>query len=234
LNLNNHKILAIIPAREGSKGIKFKNRINFYGKPLIHWTITEALKSKLIGKIIVSTDDKKILKLNKNYNDNRLIFETRSKNISKDNSLIYYTIKKILKENNTYKNFILLQPDSPLRKLFHIEKSIKEFIKSNATTCVSVCKTKKPPDLFYKINNKNFIINKFLKNKNPKNKQYFEYFYEINGAVYISKSNEYLKNKSFLSNKTLTFNMEKDYSIEIDNKFDLQIAKLFFKKNNLR
>tara|TARA_Y100000741_G_scaffold354290_1_gene328450 strand:- start:176 stop:874 length:699 start_codon:yes stop_codon:yes gene_type:complete len=231
LILDHNKILAIIPARAGSKGIKFKNRINFYGKPLIHWTIVEALKSKVIGKIIVSTNDKKILQLSKNYNDKRIIFETRSKILSNDNSMIYSTIKKILKENNLYKNFILLQPDSPLRKVKHIDQSVKQFLKSNAITCVSVCKTKKPPELFYKINNDNFFIKKYLKNKIPKNKQEFEYFYEINGSIYISKSNKYLKNKSFLSNKTLAFNMDKQCSIEIDNDFDLQIAKLFFKKN---
>ena len=230
MKFNHNKILAIIPARAGSKGIKFKNRINFYGKPLIHWTIIEALKSRIIDKIIVSTNDKKILNLSNHYNDKRLFFETRPKSLSNDNSMVYSTIKKILKENDIYKNFILLQPDSPLRKKKHIDQSIKLFLKSKAITCVSVCKTKKPPELFYQIDNNNFFMKKYLKNKIPKNKQEFDYFYEINGSIYISKSNRYLKEKSFLSNKTLAFNMDKQCSIEIDNDFDLQIAKLFFKK----
>ena len=61
------KILAIIPARKNSKGIKNKNIINFCGKPLIHWTISAAIESKLIDKIIVSTDSKKIMAITKSY-----------------------------------------------------------------------------------------------------------------------------------------------------------------------
>ena len=225
----NKKLLAIIPARAGSKGIKNKNRIIFFGKPLIHWTIIESLKCTYLDKIIVSTDDKKILSLDKNYKDPRLFFEKRPGNLTTDKSMIFSTIKNILNTNIKYENVILLQPDSPLRKVFHINNSIKNFYSTKAISCVSVTKTKKPPELFYKINKKGFIRNEFLLGQKSKNKQDFDYFYEINGAIYISKVKDFLKNKSFLSDKTSTFEMKKNYSVDIDNNFDLKIAKFFFK-----
>ena len=230
--MNNYNFLAIIPARKDSKGIKNKNRVIFFGKPLIHWTIVESLKCKFLDKIIISTDDQKILSMSKQYKDPRLFFEKRPKSLTKDNSLIMSTIKMSINQNSNFKNIILLQPDSPLRKVFHINKSINNFINSNALSCVSVTKTKKPPELFYKINKKGFIKKEFLKNRISKNKQDFDFYYEINGAIYISKVSEFLKNISFLSDKTSTYEMQRKYSIDIDNSFDLELAKFFFSLNN--
>lgn len=224
----NNKLIAIIPARSGSKGIKNKNRINFFGKPLIYWTINSALKSNYLDKIIVSTDDLKILSYRDKFKNKRIQFHKRDKKISTDKSLIFETIKIILEKNNNYKEFILLQPDSPLRKTIDINKSLSFFYEKSATSCVSVTRTKKPPDLFYKINNKSFIINKYINDPLPKNKQDYDFFYEINGAIYISKVKDYLKSKSFISKKTLTYEMPIQRSIDIDNQFDLKLAKYFF------
>ena len=230
--MNNKKLfLAIIPARKGSKGIKNKNKIIFFKKPLICWTIEEALKSKLLNKIIVSTDDEEILNFQNKYKDKRVFFEKRPSFLADDNSKIYDTIKYHIDKNKDYENLILLQPDSPLRKVKHINDSIKKFISKKADSCVSVTRTKKPPELFYQLN-KNFFIKKdFLIDKIAKNKQDFDSFHEINGSIYISKIKNFIKNKSFLSDKTLGFEMSREYSTDIDNDFDLEVAKFFFKKN---
>lgn len=221
-------MIAIIPARSGSKGLKNKNKINFFGKPLIYWTINSALKSKYLDKIIISTDDKTILSYKINFKSKKIQFIKRDSKLSGDKSLIYETLRVLLEKNKNYKNFILLQPDSPLRKTLDIDKSIRSFYKNKAVSCVSITKTKKPPDLFYKINKNFFIINKYINNLLPKNKQDYDYFYEINGAIYISKINEYLKSRSFISKKTLTYEMPRERSIDIDNKSDLELAKFFF------
>ena len=224
----NNKLLAIIPARAGSKGIKNKNKVDFNGKPLIFWTIIEALKSKYLDKIIISSDDNEILSYKKFFNNKKLIFIKRNKTLASDNSLIFHTIKEILNQYTSYKNFILLQPDSPLRKTIDINKSINLFLSKNALSCVSVTKTKKPPELFYKINTNGFKIKKYIEDPLPKNKQHYDYFYEINGAIYISNINSYIKNKSFISKKTHTYEMPRERSIDIDNKFDLKLANFFF------
>ena len=178
----NNKLIAIIPARSGSKGIKNKNRINFLGKPLIFWTINSALKSNYLDKIIVSTDDLKILSYRDKFKSKRIQFHKRDKNLSTDKSLIFDTIKIILEKNFNYKEFILLQPDSPLRKTIDINRSICSFYKNSATSCVSVIEPK-PPDLFYKINNKSFIINKYINDSLPKINKITISFTKLTGNI---------------------------------------------------
>ncbi len=225
-----NKLIAIIPARAGSKGVKNKNRTLFGNKPLIFWTINEALKSKYIDKIIISSDDNKILEFKKKFINNKIIFLKRKKKYASDQSLIFDTLAEILESyKKNYKSFILLQPDSPLRKKIDIDNSIKNYLTKKALTCVSVTKTKKPPDLYYKINKDKFLINKFINNSLPKNKQDYEYFYEINGAIYISNIIEYYKSKSFISKKTCTYEMPIERSVDIDNYFDLRLAKFLLK-----
>ena len=63
----------------------------------------------------------------------------------------------------------------------------------------------------------------------PKNKQDYEFFYEINGAVYISNIKQYYKSKSFISRKTCTYEMPIERSVDIDNNFDLRLAKFLLK-----
>ena len=224
-----NKFIAIIPARSGSKGLKSKNILPFNNKPLIYWTIKAALKSKMIDKIILTTDDDKILKMKNNYSENKIIFHRRPKNLTTNKSPIYHTLKYYLEKFSVnYDKFLLLQPTSPLRNYRHINQAINLFIRNNAKSCVSVSKIKKTKDNFYKISNKNkLIINK--KNKETVNRQLLECYYEINGAIYISFIKDYLDNKSFKSNKTISYLMDQKFSYDIDDKLDFKIAEFVCK-----
>ena len=121
-------ILAIIPARGGSKGIPHKNIQNLAGKPLIAYTIIAAKKSKLIDKIVVSTDDKKIAKISEACGIE--VPFLRPKNISKDNSSTIEVVKHTLEFLRTNQDYIpdmiiVLQPTSPLRTTRLIDNAIK-------------------------------------------------------------------------------------------------------------
>ena len=119
------KILAFIPARGGSKGIPNKNIKLFNGKPLIQWTIKSALKSKLINKVIVSSDSKKILSLSKKFGADVIL---RPKNISGDLATTASAIKHYIKNTKeSFDTIVLLSPTSPLRKKKDIDNAIKEF-----------------------------------------------------------------------------------------------------------
>ena len=225
--------LAIIPARAGSKELISKNQLLFNSKPLIHWTIIAALKSKKISKIIVTSDDKKILKMKKFYQSNKIIFHNRPKKLSTSASPISNTINYYLQKNfKEYNKFILLQPTSPLRKPKHINEAINIFEKSSAVSCVSVSKIKKTKENFYKISKDNkLILNDY--STSSTNRQKFKDYYEINGAIYISLINQYLKNKTFKTNNTITYLMENKFSYDIDNKLDFKIAEFISIKNNV-
>ena len=115
-----NKILAIIPCRSGSKGVKNKNIRKIFGKPLIYYSIFFALQCKFIDRVIVSTDSKKYKKISENFGAE--VPFLRPKNISKDDSLdidlFKHTINWLKKNENYEPNLIVhLRPTSPLRKI---------------------------------------------------------------------------------------------------------------------
>ena len=124
-----NKVIAIIPARGNSRGIKRKNLINFCGKPLIYWTINQCVKSKLIQDVWVSSDNKEILDFAKNQNVNTI---KRPKNISHSNSLseeAWLHAINIIEKNNDFDLVITPQVTSPVREDDEFDKAIKFFIK---------------------------------------------------------------------------------------------------------
>ena len=141
-------VLAIIPARGGSKRIPYKNIQNLAGKPLIAHTIIAAKKSKVIDKIVVSTDDKKIAKISEAYGIE--VPFLRPKNISKDNSPTIEAVKHTLEFLRTNQDYIpdmiiILQPTSPLRTTRSIDNAIKILRKSKSSCVITVSKIKKHP-----------------------------------------------------------------------------------------
>ena len=114
--IGNKKILAMIPARSGSKGIIGKNIKKIGGKPLIAWPIEAAKSSKYIDKIIVSTDSDEIASVALKYGAE--IPYLRPTDLAQDKSTTYSVIKNILsyykKLNEIYDYFVLLEPTSPL------------------------------------------------------------------------------------------------------------------------
>lgn len=131
MNILKNSVVGLILARSGSKRLKNKNLLAFKGKPLIFWTIDEALKCKKIHKLILSTDyDRKLFK--KYLINKKFLFIKRKKFLAKSNvksETVIYSLKKKLSK---YKYTCLLQPTSPLRKNIHIVKLIKKFENSNA------------------------------------------------------------------------------------------------------
>ena len=140
--LNSKKILAIIPARGGSKKIKNKNIVKIKKKPLLGYTIEQALKSKYIDEICLSSDSIKIINIAKSFGLN--VFFKRPKILSTDYALTKDVVKHALKKSKKYFKkkfdyFILLQPTCPLRKSFHIDQSIKKLISSKHNSLISIC-----------------------------------------------------------------------------------------------
>ncbi len=221
------KILGIIPARKGSKGIPNKNFIKVSKKKrLIDFTITEALKSKFISKLVLSTDDAKILKYSRKYKIDYFI--KRKKKYSQDNSKSIDVVLDVLEKTRDFNAdlIILLQPTSPLRKSSHIDNAIKLLCKNykKYNSLVSVSHLEEPhPYKLKKIKNK-FLIS-FIKNKNSEiPRQKLEKIYKLNGCIYLIKKNILKKNKTFF-NKTLPFIMDKKFSLNIDTIDDLKNLK---------
>ena len=131
------KIIAIIPARSGSKSIKDKNIIMLLGKPLIAWSIEACLKSKLISKVFVSTDSIKYANIAKKFGPVEIIY--RPKNLSTDNTTDYQMIEHAIKNIDfKYEYIAHIRPTTPLRKVSDIDLAINFFFKSNCNSLRSV------------------------------------------------------------------------------------------------
>ncbi len=225
-NVSDASVLAIIPARSGSKGLPGKNIINCAGKPLIAWSIDAALGSKYVTEVIVTTDSDKIAGVAKKYGG-RVPF-LRGADLAKDDSSITDVVKDVLdniKGKVKYDLVILLQPTSPLRTAKHIDNAIDMFLKdknSVSGTLVSVYKTDSKCLLAFGINNNsNNIYSHFgIDLTNPR-RQDFPQTYAPNGAIYISLIDGF---DGFYSESTIPFIMDEDVSIDIDYKCDLEKA----------
>lgn len=221
------KKIAIIPARLGSKGLKNKNIKKICGKPLLVYTIEAALKSKQFSEIIVSSDSDIYGKIVEDYD---VKFIKRSKALSKDNIPTFYVIKNILRNYYDIDYFVLLQPTSPLRRAKHIFNACQQFEKKfkKFDFLVSVKEAEHDESLVKKINKDN-SMKYFSEDYSKYNRQKYK-FYEPNGAIFIGKPKEYLKQKHFFGSRSLAFIMNKVDSIDIDDKIDFEIANYFITK----
>ena len=226
------KFMAIIPARAGSKGIKNKNIINFYNKPLIYWTISAALKSEFIDRVIVSTDSKEIQEISLKYGAS--VPFLRPKRLSGDKastlSAIKYTMKKLEKDENYFADYIItLQPTSPLRNKKNIEEAIKVILKDkkadSLVSCVSVPHNFLPESLM-KFNGK-YLRNFSKESKILRRQEKMKLIARNGAAIYITKSKNI--NRYILGGKILPYFMGYINSVDIDTKEDLEIAILFKK-----
>lgn len=224
-------ILAIIPARAGSKRIYKKNLKKLQSKPLIAWTIEEAINSNVFSRIIVSTDSEEIAKIAL-HSGAEVPFmrpEEYSHDTASSTSVVEHAINYLSqKEGQYFDVIVLLQPSSPFRTSKHITEAVNLFIKNNAEAVVSVCLDEHKysigelPDNMsisdvIKDNKINFLSN--LKS------------YRLNGAIYICKTNSFMEEKSFfISQNSFAYEMDFISSIDIDEMIDLFFAEAILKE----
>ena len=224
-------ILAIIPARSGSKGIKNKNIYKINGKPLIYYTIKRAKKSKLITRLIVSTDSKKIKKICKTYNVD--VPFLRPKKISGDNSNILETLiycTKKLEGSKKFDYIVLLQPTSPLREKNEIDRCINKLIKSKCQSLISLTPLIEPHPVKLKIIKKGKVF-PFLKKEKKDNppRQTLQKVFKPSSNIYII-SRDLLINKKKILSKNCTYDIiDNNKFLNIDDKSDLLLSKLLLK-----
>lgn len=221
--MKNNRILAIIPARSNSKGLKKKNMKIFNGKPLVQWTIEAAKKSKLIDDIFISSDSSRLMKLIKRLKLE--VPELRPKFLSQDATPMYKVVLHALSIKKNFTHFVLLQPTSPLRTALDIDNLINQAMNTNSTSFVSISEVKDHPRYMYSINKNKKIIN-YFNLKKIYNRQKFEKIYRENGSIYFESIKEFKKDRSFINNKTKGFIMPYIKSIDIDTIYDFRIAEI--------
>lgn len=222
----NNKFLAIIPARSGSKGIKDKNIKLLKNKPLMAYTIEAAKNSEVFDDIIVSTDSKKYKIIAEQYGAKVPFLRdiSLSGDFSKTEDVIVDTITNLEKIGKKYDYFVLLQPTSPLRNFKHIQEAIDLILEENLNSVISVCEVDHSLQICNTLKEDKSMYNFISKNNNTL-RQNMEKYYRINGAIYIMKVNEYLKNRNFYVEKSKAYIMERKFSVDIDEEIDFLLAE---------
>ena len=228
---NKPRVIALIPARGGSKGIKKKNIKLLNGKPLIYYTIMAAKKSKLIDRIIVSTDDKRIKSVAIKYGAE--VPFIRPKKLSQDHILDYpvilHAIKKLKLNSNKQKNDILvfLRPTMPLRSYKDIDAGIKEILAKKNVKCIrSIRESSYPPFWIKRLDKNKYLkplVNKTVFKKAIR-RQDLPKTYICDGYVDAIKISYLLEEKRYPPRKIKTIYSKTKYFVDVDSIVDLYIA----------
>tara|TARA_B100001750_G_scaffold203425_1_gene179198 strand:- start:1057 stop:1740 length:684 start_codon:yes stop_codon:yes gene_type:complete len=224
--------ISIIPARGGSTGIHMKNLIKLDNKPLLYYSVTASLKSKLVNRTVVSTDNDKIADYALSLGAEVVI---RPKKISGNRIGISPAIFHVIDHFKKHENFkpdvvITLQNTSPFRNSQHIDRAFSVFKKGNYDSVISGFKSK---FLLWQKKGKNVTPINYNPLKRPRRQEIKKYFIE-NGAVYVTKYSSLKKFNSYVCGKVGLYEMPQHLSLEIDSYFDLFLAQQILKhKKNL-
>ncbi|OEU64923.1 MAG: acylneuraminate cytidylyltransferase [Desulfobacterales bacterium PC51MH44] len=231
--INGRSVLAIIPARGGSKGLPGKNIKYLCGKPLIAWSIEQALKSKYVDNVFVSTDSGEIEKIAKECGAN--VPFLRPAELAADDSptfeAILHALEQLALMGESYDYVALLEPTSPLKKSNDIDDAISMIVQNTDTDClVSVGEVHmEHPMIVKKIDAKGFVapyVSSIAKihQRQQADKAYFPY-----GVIYISRVSEFKKNQTFYTEKTIPYFIERWQNYEIDDELDFMIIEQIMK-----
>ena len=221
--LDGKKILGVIPARGGSKGIPRKNIKMLGGKPLIAWTIEQAKKSKYIDRLIVSSEDKEIQKVAKEWGC-EVPFE-RPAALALDESPGIDPVLHAISEIPGFDLVVLLQPTSPFRTAEDIDCALKMCVYSDCDTCVSVVNVESHPFWMVRVDNENRVSKFFTDSPTITRRQDLPKVFELNGSIYVGKTAFLIEHKRFMTENTQAYLMPKERSIDIDTALDFLVAE---------
>ncbi|MAD48327.1 MAG: acylneuraminate cytidylyltransferase [Gammaproteobacteria bacterium] len=230
-------LTAFIFARSGSKGLPNKNIKLFLGKPLIAWSIEQALKVKKINRVIVSTDSKKIKKISESFGAE--VPFLRPQSLSKDSSSEWsawqHAIKFIEKyDGKPLKCFISLPATSPLRKSCDIEKCLDEFELGRSDIVITASESARNPYFNMISINKNKRANLVITGKDKVfNRQEAPKTYDVSTIAYVANPRFIQKNKNIFDGKVKAIIVPKNRSTDIDDATDFKIAE-FLKSKGIK
>lgn len=231
--IDGKKVLAWIPARGGSKGIKDKNIKQLQDKPLIAYTIDAARNSKYVDRVMVSTDSPKIAQISSSYGawTPFLRPEALAADTSKTIDAVMHTIQALNDMDEFYPIFCLLQPTSPLRASSDIDSALEMYINKGCRSIAAVSLVRDHPILIRTIDSDGRMI-PLLNRGSTCRRQDMPHYYRINGSIYINNSAELSLETSFNDNE-IPYVMEESHSVDIDELSDFAMAEYWIKAASL-
>lgn len=221
--LSGKKILAVIAARGGSKGLPRKNLRNLAGKPLIAWSILEAQKSRFIDSLIVSSEDDEILSVAQEWGAE--VPFIRPAELAQDDTPGTAAVMHAVLELPGFDLVVLLQPTSPLRTALDIDLCIKLAVSNQAVSAVSVTQTEKSAYWTCTIDQASRINFLFDEKAMQQRRQQLPETFVLNGAVYVADIQWFKQSNKLVSDDTLCYEMPRARSIDIDSEIDFVMCE---------
>lgn len=233
------KVLGLIPARGGSKGVPGKNTMTLDGKPLIQYAVDCALASKQVDKILINSDDTRILEaVHVKEDSSRIIKQERPKELGKDHSSIVDVVVDALgKLEEQFDLIILMQTTSPLRSSKDIDRIIDHFkYDDHLEGMISVIPMEDMhPARMYKLDDEQYL-SPLISSNESSHRQDLQPVYFRNGCFYAIRVNAFLEQRSFMPKHKKAYIMNPDHLLNIDAPRDVKLAEVLidaWKKNEL-
>lgn len=227
------RILAIIPARGGSKGIKGKNIKLLNGKPLLVYSIEAALQCSYIDYVLVSTDSEEIADCGKKYGAQVPFLrpEELATDEAKTIDALLHGIQKLKEIGNEFDYLVLLQPTQPFRTGQQLSEAIETIVDTGVSSLVSVCPVEEHPILMRTLDNDG-KLKSILEIGSTVRRQDFSSVYKVNGSIYINRIDETFDKNTSLNDNQYPYFMSREDSIDIDTMEDFLAAEQLMKKRS--
>lgn len=227
------RIVGIIPARGGSKGLPRKNILPLGGKPLIAWTIEQARACAYLDRVIVTTDDQEIADTARSFGGD--VPFLRPKELATDAArtidVVIHALDWLGAQGDAFDVVVLLQPTSPLRRTADITDAVELMFSKKAQAVISVCKTEHHP-FWSNVIPADGSLDGFLRPELLNtNRQHLPVFYRLNGAVYTAFCSSLREQNGFFGKGSVAYIMPSERSIDIDTRLDLQFAEFLLRKD---
>ncbi|MGE5503030.1 MAG: cytidylyltransferase domain-containing protein [Actinomycetota bacterium] len=218
------RILAVIPARGGSKGLPGKNLAELGGKPLIAWAIEAALAAETIDRVVFSSEDAELMAAAAGFGGT-VVFP-RPAELATDEASIYDVLFHVLDGiGEAFDDVVLLQPTTPLRTAADIDAAVRRRLAAGAPACVTVTDPVEPPGRFYAMDGGGRLVPLMPQYASISRRQELPPAVVPNGAVYVADVAWLRTSRTFYGPETVGLPMPRDRSVDIDCAMDLLIAR---------
>lgn len=218
--MRSEKVIALITARGGSKGLPRKNVLCAGGKPLVAWTVHAALAASSVDRVVLSSDDDEIMAAARAAGCE--VPFRRPAELASDHASSMDVVLHALQELPGYEYLVLLQPTSPLRTGADIDAAFQIMLNNKAPACVSVTEVDQSPYWMYRLADGDRLAHILEPLPGVSRRQDLPPVYTLNGAIYIAKIDWLLESRNFLGTDTVAYRMSRSASIDIDDALDFQ------------